>query len=132
MVRHFISLTILTAFVGALGWADGGSVEESKILRLPQSVSEARLSRGSLTLVTLADLRDTCESFDGYTVDVQGQAVVIDSFITVRRDVMCAELYRDGLRREYQVPGLQSVPYRIFFRDADGALVDFGFAHPSP
>lgn len=127
-MRALFSLIYFATFVGGLGWTNEMPIEE-KVLRVPQQVEEVRTidPQGALHLVTYGDLRDTCESFDGYAITVKGMSIVIDSYISVRRDRLCAEIYRDGLRREYFITGLDpSRVYRIYFRDVEKRLVDFG------
>ena len=134
MIRFLVMTAYLATLVGSLGAeaakaADDEPGRTELVLRIPAKVDENRVVNrsGELELVTFADLRNTCESFDGYQYQVVGFQILIDSFVEVQKDRFCAEVYRDGLRREYRIKGLDSrTTYRIFFRDDQGAWNDYG------
>lgn len=134
MIRTLMTLIFLTGLVGSLGEAkqpqdSPPATNDDYVLRTPKQVDQTRVINrgGQLTLMTFASLRNTCENFDGYQYQVAGDAIVIDSYVVIQRDRLCAELYRDNLRRDYHVDGLNpQSTYRILFRDETGDLVDFG------
>lgn len=134
MIRFLISSTYFAAVVGGLGWAETPKTDEAPAptelaLRIPDRVDDQRVvtRAGDLQLVTYAALRNTCESFDGYEYEVEGGQILIDSYVEIRKNRFCAEVYRDGLRRDYRIKGLDPrATYRIFFRDDRGEWVDYG------
>lgn len=132
MIRFLVMTAYLMTLVGSLGAEAIEQTDPARtdlVLRIPTKVDENRVvsRNGELELVTYADLRNTCESFDGYKYTVAGHQILIDSYVEVTRDRFCAEIYRDGLRREYRIKGLDSrTTYRIFFRDDQGGWNDYG------
>lgn len=133
-MRLVIFCASVFALLGGFGHAEGTSAVE-EILHPPHDVRFRGpvAPAGELAFDGYHVLRNSCEELGGYRVAVNGDDLVLNSFLRIDRDAVCVEVFRGNVPREYRVTGLRpGHAYRVLFTTPDGGFIDFGTSPAGP